>query len=65
VHVRPLRFLRAGGDLVIVGDPTLVPDMVDTVRAEAKKDRAFAAEVTTKAKLVVAMKARRGLADCR
>lgn len=59
-----LRFLMAGGDLVIVGDPTLAPAMVDAVHAQAQKDPRFAAQVTYKAKLVVAMKARRGLASC-
>lgn len=54
---RALRFLKAGGDLVIVGDPTLAPAMVDAVRAQAQKDPCFAAQVTYKAKLVVAMKA--------
>jgi beta-N-acetylhexosaminidase len=61
---RALRFLRAGGDLVIVGNPGLAPDMVDAVRDEARSDPDFARAVTDKASRVVAMKARRGLADC-
>jgi beta-N-acetylhexosaminidase len=64
VAQRALRFLKAGGDLVIVGDPTQAPAMVDAVRAQAAKDPRFAAQVTYKAKLVLAMKARRGLASC-
>lgn len=61
---RALAFLRAGGDLTIVGDPRVGPAMVEAVVAEAKKDPAFAADVRTKATRVVTMKGRRGLADC-
>jgi beta-N-acetylhexosaminidase len=63
-RVRALRFLRAGGDLAIVGDSSLVSAMADTVVDEADDDSEFAAQVREKAQRVVAMKARRGLADC-
>lgn len=61
---RALAFLRAGGDLAIVGDPGEAPAMIRAVVAEAKDDPTFAAEVGTKATRVVTMKDRRGLADC-
>ncbi|GAA2107518.1 hypothetical protein GCM10009841_27630 [Microlunatus panaciterrae] len=61
---RALRFLDAGGDLVIMGDPGLAPAMVRAVRAEARDDPEFAARLTTKVTRVLTMKERRGLADC-
>ena len=61
---RALRFLRAGGDLVIVGNSAAAASMLRDVRAEAENDPRFAAEVTAKATRVLALKARRGLTDC-
>jgi beta-N-acetylhexosaminidase len=61
---RAVTFLRAGGDLVIIGNPRLAPTMVTAVSAAAKSDPGFAAEILGKATRVIAMKARRGLADC-
>jgi beta-N-acetylhexosaminidase len=61
---RALRFLRAGGDLVIVGSPAQLPDMISAVRSRAAQDKAFAAQIELKARRVVSMKARRGLASC-
>lgn len=63
-RARALRFLRAGGDLAIVGDPSLVVAMADAVADEAAEDTDFAAQVQAKATRVVRMKARRGLAEC-
>jgi beta-N-acetylhexosaminidase len=63
-RARALRFLRAGGDLAIVGDAGLVADMADAVSDEAAGDPEFAAQVRKKAERVVAMKARRGLVNC-
>lgn len=61
---RALRFLRAGGDLMIVGDPSQAVTMTSAVVAEAKSDPEFAASLATHASRVLAMKAKRGLADC-
>jgi beta-N-acetylhexosaminidase len=61
---RALRFLRSGGDLVIVGDPDQVTPMSDAVRQRAADDADFRAVVTAAARRVLAMKAHRGLADC-
>ena len=63
-RARALRFLRAGGDLAIVGDARLVPAMASAVSDEADDDPEFAAQVKEKAERVVAMKARRGLVNC-
>lgn len=61
---RALAFLDAGGDLMIVGDPGLVPEMAAAVRDKARADEAFADAVTRHATRILAMKARAGLAEC-
>jgi beta-N-acetylhexosaminidase len=61
---RALRFLRAGGDLMIVGDASLATEMADAIKDEASDDSDFAKRVTESAARVVAMKQRRGLARC-
>ncbi|GAA3609628.1 glycoside hydrolase family 3 N-terminal domain-containing protein [Microlunatus ginsengisoli] len=61
---RAIRFLAAGGDLVIVGDPGRLAAMSDAVRDKAAADAAFRTRVAESARRVLAMKAGRGLADC-
>ena len=61
---RAIRFLAAGGDLVISGDPTQVSEMVSAVSARAADDPAFGRTVTEAARRVLALKAARGLAGC-
>lgn len=61
---RALRFLRAGGDLMIIGDPTSLPTMVAAVRRQARSNPAFAQQVTQHATRVLQLKQRRGLARC-
>jgi beta-N-acetylhexosaminidase len=61
---RALRFIRAGGDLLIIGDARLATAMADAIKDEASDDPAFAKRVTESAARVVAMKERRGLARC-
>ena len=61
---RARRFVRASGDLMIVGDATLASRMADAIRDEADDDPAFGKRVTESAARVVAMKERRGLASC-
>lgn len=62
--VRGRRFIRAGGDLIIVGDATLAATMADAIKDEASDDPDLARRVTESAARVVAMKARRDLAHC-
>lgn len=62
---RALRFLRAGGDLMIVGDPSLLPGMAAAVRREARSDPKFAAAVVQHTTRVLQMKARHRLTQCR
>jgi beta-N-acetylhexosaminidase len=61
---RARRFIRAGGDLLIVGDARLAAPMADAIKREAADNPAFAERVTSSATRVVAMKERRGLAHC-
>ena len=61
---RARRFIRAGGDLLIVGDASLATTMAEAIKQEASDDPAFEERVTKSAIRVVAMKERRGLADC-
>ena len=61
---RAVRFLRAGGDLMIVGDVSLATTMANAIKDEASDDPDFAKRVTESAARVVAMKQRRGLASC-
>jgi beta-N-acetylhexosaminidase len=61
---RVLRFLRAGGDLAIVGDGGLVDAMVSAVVTAAEDDPDVRSLVRRSASRVLTMKERRGLADC-
>lgn len=61
---RAVRFVEAGGDLAIVGDPSETRAAAAALTARAKDDRDFAARVTESAGRVLELKAGVGLADC-
>ena len=61
---RARRFIRAGGDLLIVGEAKLATPMAEAIKREASDNPAFEKRVTNSAVRVVAMKQRRGLAEC-
>ncbi|HYI57066.1 MAG TPA: glycoside hydrolase family 3 N-terminal domain-containing protein [Microlunatus sp.] len=61
---RMLRFLRAGGDLAIVGDPGLAMPMADAAVDEARTDDELADDIEAATIRVLQLKDRRGLADC-
>lgn len=61
---RMVRFLRAGGDLAIVGDPDIAAAMARTVVAEADEDEDLRAQIDQAAIRVLQLKDRRGLVDC-
>lgn len=61
---RVVGFVRAGGDLAIVGDPTEATTMAQALVERAAADPAFATRVDESAARVLALKDRRGLADC-
>lgn len=62
---RAVKFLRAGGDVVINGDPSIQPQMNTAVLEQVRSDPAFADRVAQSATRVAKMKAGRGLATCR
>jgi beta-N-acetylhexosaminidase len=61
---RATRFVAAGGDIVLTGLASTVPDMAGALRARATADPGFAAQVDAAATRVLELKARRGLAPC-
>lgn len=58
---RAVRFLAAGGTLVLTVDAALVPEMIDAVLARADGDPAFAAHVDAAVRTALLAKARAGL----
>jgi beta-glucosidase-like glycosyl hydrolase len=58
---RAVRFLAAGGTLVLTVDATLVPEMIDAVLARADSDPAFAAQVDAAVRTALTAKNRAGL----
>ena len=61
---RAVRFLAAGGDVVLNVDPGLQQQMVDAVRARVRSDAAFAWQAQIKAARVLTMKEQHGAASC-
>jgi len=61
---RAVRFLAAGGDLVINANPGLTAAMVGGVRKRAKADAAFARQLTASAARVLALKETVGRYTC-
>ena len=61
---RALRFLSAGGDVVINASPALVAPMVKALKKQADADPAFAERVTASATRVLQMKQDLGILAC-
>ena len=61
---RALKFVKAGGDLLIVGDPRLASAMAKALRDEADDNPEFAGQIERSATRVLAMKTDHGLARC-
>ncbi|QXT62383.1 glycoside hydrolase family 3 N-terminal domain-containing protein [Tessaracoccus palaemonis] len=61
---RAVRFLAAGGDLVINADPRLMGDMVAAVLDEADDDADFRAGLETSTARILTLKAEAGLLSC-
>lgn len=61
---RAVKFIAAGGDVVIDADPSLVPAMTQALLAKAAKEPAFAARVTESAARVLALKQDLGVFRC-
>jgi beta-glucosidase-like glycosyl hydrolase len=58
---RALDFLRAGGDLVLINDPSLLPAMYNAVLGKTRTDASFKAKVDASAMRVLTAKQNRGL----
>ncbi len=61
---RAVRFVAAGGDLLINADPSLQPAMTEAVVKRVAADPAFAAKVTAAAGRVLALKSSVGIGTC-
>jgi beta-N-acetylhexosaminidase len=61
---RAVRFIDAGGDIVLTGNAAAAPAMIAAVKAKAADDTAFAAKVDASVQRVVTLKERMGLLPC-
>lgn len=61
---RATRYIEAGGDILLTGDPKSVPGMIDALGARARADEEFANQLETSVLRVVALKERMGLVRC-
>ena len=61
---RAVRFIEAGGDIVINANPALMGQMIDAVAAKASSDPVFAGRVAESAARVMRLKSAAGLVDC-
>ncbi|MDO5502877.1 MAG: glycoside hydrolase family 3 N-terminal domain-containing protein [Actinomycetia bacterium] len=61
---RAVRFLAAGGDIVLNGNPGATTEMLDAIRAEAAADDVFAAQVDAAVERVLTLKDDLGLLPC-
>jgi beta-glucosidase-like glycosyl hydrolase len=58
---RALNFVQAGGDMVLINDPSLLPAMYNAVLAKANSDSTFKSKVDASAMRVLTAKQNRGL----
>ena len=61
---RAVKVIAAGGDIVLTGDASVAPEMVEAITAEADEDEEFAAKVDASVQRVVELKDRMGLLPC-
>jgi beta-N-acetylhexosaminidase len=61
---RAVRFIDAGGDIVLTGNAGVAPAMIAAVEAKAAEDEAFAAKVDASVQRVLTLKERMGLLPC-
>ncbi|GAA4396552.1 glycoside hydrolase family 3 protein [Fodinibacter luteus] len=64
VGERAVRFLDAGGDIVLTGAAADADEMLEAIAAEAGSDAGFAAKVDAAVERVVTLKERMGLLPC-
>lgn len=58
---RATRFVQAGGDMILIVDPSVLPAMYDAVLAQAQSDPSFAAQVDASVTRILAAKRNAGL----
>jgi len=61
---RATRYIEAGGDILLTGDPESVPGMIEALASKARADEEFATLLETSVLRVVALKERMGLVRC-
>lgn len=61
---RAVRFLRAGGDIVLTADPATLGQMIDEVLSTASSDPEFARRITDAQQRIVEAKTHLGLLPC-
>jgi beta-N-acetylhexosaminidase len=61
---RAVRFLRAGGDIVLTADPAALGPMIDEVLSTATSDPDFAGRITESQRRILETKTRLGLLPC-
>lgn len=61
---RAVRFLAAGGDIVLTASASQAPAMLAAVKARAAKDPEFASALDASVRRVLELKARFGLIRC-
>lgn len=61
---RAVRFISAGGDIVLNGDPRATGEMLDAIAATAEADPTFAQQVEDAVERVLALKDEMGLLPC-
>lgn len=61
---RATRYIEAGGDILLTGDPESVPAMTEALSAKARADEEFATLLETAVLRVVALKERMDLLSC-
>ena len=61
---RATRYIEAGGDILLTGDPESVPGMIEALSSKARADEEFANQLETSVLRVVALKERMGLVRC-
>jgi beta-N-acetylhexosaminidase len=61
---RAVRFLRAGGDIVLTADPATLGPMIDEVLSTATRDPEFAGRITAAQRHILEAKTHLGLLPC-
>ncbi len=61
---RAVRFVAAGGDIVLTANASLAPTMLTALATRAAQDPTFAQQLDAAARRVLALKQRMGLASC-